>query len=136
MYEEQLAAQTMSSQETGNVDPSKLPGPEALQAPGDSDGQVKLVKSASGGAEAHSWSAAEGRWVMVGTVVDGPGGGGGGASGGAIGGVEYDFVFDVDLEDGSPMRKLGVNRGEDPMVAAYRKIVRLSRFVALFVSLT
>lgn len=135
MYEEQLAAQTMSSQETGNVDPSKLPGPEALQAPGDSDGQVKLVKSASGGAEAHSWSAAEGRWVMVGTVVDGPGGGGG-ASGGAIGGVEYDFVFDVDLEDGSPMRKLGVNRGEDPMAAAYRKIVMRSRFVALFVSLT
>ena len=58
------------------------------------------------------------------------------SSGGAIGGVEYDFVFDVDLEDGSPMRKLGVNRGEDPMVAAYRKIVRLSRFVALLVSLT
>ena len=119
-YEEQLAAQTISSQEAGNVDPSKLPGPEALEVPGDSDGQVKLVKSANGGAEAHSWSAAEMRWVMVGTVVDGPGGAGGGPSGGMVGGVTYDFVFDVDLEDGSPMRKLGVNRGEDPMMAAYR----------------
>jgi len=120
MYEEQLAAQTISSQEAGNVDPSKLPGPEALEVPGDSDGQVKLVRSANGGAEAHSWSAAEMRWVMVGTVVDGPSGASGGASGGVIGGVTYDYVFDVDLEDGSPMRKLGVNRGEDPMVAAYR----------------
>jgi phospholipase A-2-activating protein len=120
MYEEQLAAQTISSQEAGNVDPSKLPGPEALEQPGDSDGQVKLVRSANGGAEAHSWSAAEMRWVMVGTVVDGPGGAGGGTSGGVIAGVTYDYVFDVDLEDGSPMRKLGVNRGEDPMMAAYR----------------
>jgi phospholipase A-2-activating protein len=120
LYEDQLAAQTISSQEAGNVDPSKLPGAEALEAPGDSDGQVKLVRSANGGAEAHSWSAAEMRWVMVGTVVDGPSGAGAGASGGMIGGVAYDYVFDVDLEDGSPMRKLGVNRGEDPMMAAYR----------------
>lgn len=120
MYEQQLAAQTISSQEAGNVDPSTLPGAEALEIPGDSDGQVKLVRSENGGAEAHSWSAAEMRWVMVGTVVDGPGGAGGGPSGGMIGGVAYDYVFDVDLEDGSPMRKLGVNRGEDSMLAAYR----------------
>ena len=69
-----------------------------------------LVRTAAGGAEAHSWSATEGRWQMVGAVVDGPSGGGGGggagASGGLINGVPYDFVFDVDLEDGSEMRKL------------------------------
>jgi phospholipase A-2-activating protein len=122
MYEEQLAAQTIATQQAGSVDPSKLPGPEALQTPGEKDGQTKLVRSSNGGAEAHSWSEADGRWIMVGTVVDGPsgGGGGGGASGGMVNGVAYDFVFDVDLEDGSSMRKLGVNRGEDPYFAAHR----------------
>jgi phospholipase A-2-activating protein len=121
MYEEQLAAQTVATQ-PGSVDVAKLPGMDALQMPGEKDGKVMLVRTAAGGAEAHSWSEAEGRWQMVGSVVDGPSGGGGGPSpsGGLVNGVPYDFVFDVDLEDGSEARKLGVNRGEESYYAAYR----------------
>eukprot|EP01051_Picozoa_sp_SAG22_P001023 SAG22_NODE_35_length_27276_cov_20.395849_11_plen_148_part_00 len=113
----------MRFQQVGGVDVAKLPGPEALLEPGESDGKTKLVRTANGGAEAHSWSASDGRWVKIGDVVEGNGGGGGGGggpSGGMVGDKVYDFVFDVDMEDGMPARKLGVNKGEDAMFAAHR----------------
>lgn len=37
-------------------------------------------------------------------------------------GREWDFVFDVDIEDGAPMRQLATDRGENPYIAADRFI--------------
>lgn len=55
-------------------------------------------------------------------MVGGPGGGGDTmAVGGKMhGGQQWDYVFDVDAEEGSPPRKLPANRGEDPYVVADR----------------
>ena len=36
------------------------------------------------------------------------------------GGQEWDFVFDVDVEDGQPVKKLPYNRHENPYAAADR----------------
>eukprot|EP00232_Nephroselmis_pyriformis_P020757 CAMPEP_0182864674 /NCGR_PEP_ID=MMETSP0034_2-20130328/7288_1 /TAXON_ID=156128 /ORGANISM="Nephroselmis pyriformis, Strain CCMP717" /LENGTH=95 /DNA_ID=CAMNT_0024996935 /DNA_START=287 /DNA_END=570 /DNA_ORIENTATION=- len=37
-----------------------------------------------------------------------------------LNGVQYDFVFDVDIEDGAPPRKLPFNRGQNPYDVAER----------------
>ena len=51
------------------------------------------------------------QWVNVGTVVDSAG-----SSGRKVEyqGKEYDFVFDVDIEDGKPPLKLPYNLNENP----------------------
>ena len=61
-------------------------------------------------------------WQKIGEVVGGPGGGGDNmAVGGKMhGGQQWDYVFDVDAEEGVPPRKLPANRGEDPYVVADR----------------
>ena len=35
-------------------------------------------------------------------------------------GQQWDFVFDVDAEEGAPPRKLACNRGENPYLVADR----------------
>lgn len=64
--------------------------------------------------EAHMWSSSTQSWTNVGTVVD------------AVGsnrkkeyqGKEYDFVFDVDIQEGMPPLKLPYNASENPFDAA------------------
>jgi phospholipase A-2-activating protein len=64
--------------------------------------------------EAYMWSAATRSWTNVGQVVD------------AVGsnrkrihdGKEYDFVFDVDIQEGQPPLKLPYNLNENPFEAA------------------
>jgi len=66
--------------------------------------------------EAHVWSNATRAWNNVGTVVD------------AVGsnrkqmfeGKEYDYVFDVDIQEGAPPLKLPYNASENPFEAARR----------------
>jgi phospholipase A-2-activating protein len=103
----------------------KLEEPSALSRPGARDGATKVVREGAS-AVAYSWDGAAGRWERIGEVVgaDGGGGGGGGASGGGGGslgvgsrtlhGVSYDWVFDVDVADGAPARKLPYNAGDNP----------------------
>ncbi|KAJ3022552.1 hypothetical protein HKX48_005870 [Thoreauomyces humboldtii] len=112
-YEDSLASQAIPSSQIGDVDKAKLPGAEALSAPGKKDGQVLMV-NAGGMVEAHQWSASENQWVKIGEVVD------------AVGndrkkeflGKNYDFVFDVDIGDGVPPLKLPYNASENPYQAA------------------
>lgn len=62
-------------------------------------------------------------WDVVGEVVGGPGGGEdtlAPAGSRVVGGRTWDYVFDVDVEDGSPPRRLPVDAGENPYVAADR----------------
>jgi len=40
------------------------------------------------------------------------------------GGQEWDYVFDVDAEEGAPPRKLPANRGEDPYAVADRFLIQ------------
>ncbi|KAG0497157.1 hypothetical protein HPP92_001848 [Vanilla planifolia] len=85
-------------------------GLEALQAPGATDGQTKVVREGDNGV-AYSWNAREYKWDKIGEVVDGPGDG---KNGQILDGIHYDYVFDVDLGDGEPIRKLPYNRGDNP----------------------
>ena len=63
-------------------------------------------------------------WERIGDVMAGDDSGGGGDSmqiGGKLhNGQEWDFVFDVDVEDGLPVKKLPYNRPENPYDAADR----------------
>jgi len=85
----------------------------------------------------HQWEAEKNKWIKIGTVVD------------AVGssrkqlyeGKEYDYVFDVDIQDGAPALKLpynasGIvlframysadqkNRKENPYQAAHQFLTR------------
>jgi phospholipase A-2-activating protein len=121
-FEQTIADRKVNSKVIGGVDLTKLPSAEhALVEPGLKDGENKIVKSADGSAEVHMWSANEQKWMKIGDVVDGPGGGPS-MGVGNINGKAYDFVFDVDLGQGGQGAKLGYNRGENPYVAAQRFI--------------
>ena len=74
-----------------------------------------MVKN-GGSVEAHQWSAATGTWTKIGDVVN------------AVSqsqkqtyeGIEYDYVFDVDVQEGAPPLKLPYNVSENPYAAAQR----------------
>lgn len=108
-FEAQLSA-TRRSKTVGNVKVEDLPGLEALQEPGKKDGQHKVIREGDAGI-AYSWNAKEYNWEKIGEVVDGPTDP---LASRTINGMVYDHVFDVDIGDGVPPRKLSYNRGENP----------------------
>lgn len=94
-----------------------LEEPAALLVPGTKDGQTKVVRE-GGGAVAYGWSEASRQWEKIGDVV----GGGNDPDTMTTGsksynGQTYDFVFDVEVEDGLPF-KLALNRGDNPYIVA------------------
>ncbi|KAL4955175.1 PUL domain-containing protein [Aspergillus filifer] len=119
-FETAVKESAIPEQQVGKINKEKLPGPEFLQQKsGTKDGQVQMVREANGSVSAHTWSAALGKWESVGTVVD---------SAGSSGrkteylGQDYDFVFDVDVEDGKPPLKLPYNLSQNPYEAATKFI--------------
>ena len=101
-----------------DLDPGTVAPLEALAQPGRKDGEVKMVRN-GGVVEAHQWNARSGQWDKVGVVTEVR------PQGKRLyNGVEYDYVFDVDLEDGLPPRKLPYNLGENPFTAAQHFIHR------------
>lgn len=111
--------QTEQSKELGGVKVNDLPGPESLLQEG-TEGQTRLVRQPNGKILCYQWT--KGNWECLGDVM--------GASGGTketsgkslYEGKEYDFVFNVDIEDGAPPLKLPFNRTEDPWLAAQKFI--------------
>jgi phospholipase A-2-activating protein len=112
-YEEQLAQQSVPSNQVGDVDKTKLPGLDALNKQGSKDGQVLMVR-AGALVEAHQWSASEARWIKIGEVVDAIGS----SRKQVFDGKEYDYVFDVDVQEGVPPLKLPYNASDNPYQAA------------------
>ncbi|GLI62315.1 hypothetical protein VaNZ11_004922, partial [Volvox africanus] len=96
----------------------------ALSQPGARDGENKFVRDgASGDVVAYHWDSKAFQWEKIGVVVSGPQGGGGGGGGGTparklFAGREWDFVFDVDIGEGLPAKKLALNRGDNPYLVA------------------
>ncbi|KAG9231992.1 WD40-repeat-containing domain protein [Amylocarpus encephaloides] len=104
----------------GEVNKEKLPGAEFLtQKSGTKEGQVQMIRENNGSVTAHQWSAGQQQWISVGTVVDAVG-----SSGKKVDymGKEYDYVFDVDIEDGKPALKLPYNLSQNPYEAAQKFI--------------
>jgi phospholipase A-2-activating protein len=111
---------SIPQQTVGDINKDKLPGPEFLtQRSGTKEGQVQMILEANGNVSAYQWSTAASQWLNVGTVVDSAGSGGRKVS---HNGKEYDYVFDVDIEDGKPPLKLAYNLNQNHYEAA-RKFI-------------
>merc|ERR1712093_658642 len=107
-------------QQTLDVNKENMPGPEFLtQKSGTQDGQIVTIRELDGSVTAHSWSSGQREWTLVGTVVDAVGSSGKKTE---YNGKEYDFVFDVDMEDGKPPLKLPYNVSQNPYDAATKFI--------------
>lgn len=111
-YAHSVSAAAIPEQAVDGLNKTDVPGYERLATPGKQEGEVVMVKSAAGAVEAHQWSG--GRWVKIGDVVSAAGS----SSKKTYNGREYDYVFDVDVEDGKPPLKLPFNATDNPYTAA------------------
>ncbi|KAF9014025.1 phospholipase A-2-activating protein [Cyathus striatus] len=118
-YDDLVASQALPSHQVGDVKKSDLQGLEALSLPGKKSGEVKMVKNGEI-VEAHQWDSAAGIWKKIGDVVDAVGQG----RKQLYEGKEYDYVFDVDIQDGVPPLKLPYNVTENSFSAAQRFLQR------------
>ncbi|KAF4555894.1 PUL domain-containing protein [Elsinoe fawcettii] len=122
-FQDSIKASTIPQQTTGDgqqVNKETLPGPDFLQTKsGTKEGQVQMIREDDGSVTAHTWSSAAQQWINVGTVVDST------ASSGrkvTYQGQDYDYVFDVDIEDGKPPLKLPFNTNQNPYEVAQKFI--------------
>ncbi|KAJ4965719.1 hypothetical protein NE237_017568 [Protea cynaroides] len=119
-YASQLSQYKCSRKKVGGLKLEELPGLEALQVKGTSDGQTKVVREGDNGV-AYSWNVKEQKWDKIGEVVDGPENSMGRT---VLDGVQYDYVFDVDIGDGEPIRKLPHNRSDNPYATADKWLLK------------
>ncbi|KAH8907647.1 PFU-domain-containing protein [Coniochaeta sp. PMI_546] len=112
-FQDSVKASAIPQQQLNTtINKEKLDGPDWLKKySGSKDGQVKMIREDDGSVTAHQWSLSGQEWIAVGTVVDAAG-----SSGKKVeyNGKEFDYVFDVDIEDGKPPLKLPYNLSENP----------------------
>ena len=122
-FDDSVKSSAIPQQSLGHINREKLPGPDFLaQRAGTKEGQVQMINEANGSISAYQWSATAGSWVNVGTVVDAAGTG----RKVTYNGQDYDYVFDVDIEDGKPPLKLPFNVVQNPHDVA-RKFIEDNR---------
>ncbi|XP_041998802.1 phospholipase A-2-activating protein-like [Salvia splendens] len=109
-FTSQISQYKLSRKRVGGLKLEELPGLDSLKTPGSSDGQTKVVREGDNGV-AYAWNMREQKWDKIGEVVDGPDDN---MKSSMLNGVQYDHVFDVDIGDGEPIRKLPYNRSENP----------------------
>ncbi|CAH1156011.1 unnamed protein product [Phaedon cochleariae] len=116
--EEVNALKQTAVQEIGGVKVSDLPGIEALYEPGKRNGQMKMVREGKT-VVAYTWvvDGDNSHWDKIGEVLGGTNKDDSGKT--IFEGKSYDFVFNVDVEDGKPPIKLPFNKGDDPYKAAH-----------------
>lgn len=108
------AREAAATKEIGGVKVNDLPGPEALYQEG-REGQTKMIRQPNGKVMCYMFQ--NGFWECMGDVM-----GATEESKTLLDGKEYDFVFNVDIEDGAPPIKLGYNKTEDPWHVAQKFI--------------
>ncbi len=127
LYQLELSKfQRPAKTELDGINTDDLPGPNALLAPGRRDGQTKMVKDGDV-ITVHSWSESEQLWTKIGDVVGQPGeqdASGMAAGGGKVTfeGKEYDYVFNIELDDTGGKLKLPYNRCDDAWHVAQKFI--------------
>jgi phospholipase A-2-activating protein len=95
---------------------SDLPGPEFLERKsGTKEGQSQMIKELDGTTTLYQWSMSQQIWIKIGEVVDSTGSS---STKQSFGGKEYDYIFDIDIEDGKPALKLPYNVTQNPYEAA------------------
>lgn len=119
-FQDSVKSSSIPQQQLGGINKEKLPGPAFLQQKsGTKEGQVQIIQEPNGNISAHQWSQATQSWTNVGTVVDAAGSSGRKQT---YLGQDYDYVFDVDIEDGKPPLKLPYNVSQNPYEAATKFI--------------
>ncbi len=119
-FEDSVKSSSIPQQQVGDLNKEQLPGPDFIQRKsGTKEGQVQMIREDNGNVSAYQWSSAANQWINVGTVVDAAG-----SSGRKITykGQDYDYVFDVDIEDGKPPLKLPYNLSQNPYESATKFI--------------
>ncbi|KAI5592105.1 hypothetical protein BDE02_04G130000 [Populus trichocarpa] len=119
-YVSQLSQYKLSRKRVGGLKLEDLPGLDALQIPGTSDGQTKIIREGDNGV-AYAWNLREQKWDKIGEVVDGPDDG---MKRPVLDGIDYDYVFDVDIGDGEPIRKLPYNLSDNPYSTADKWLLK------------
>ena len=121
-FEEELGKVELAAQaELGGIKLTDLPGPEALFEPGRKDGQQKMVRDGEA-VSVHGWSMAEQKWEKIGDVVGAAGGSTASSGKKLYKGKEYDFVFDIEIDEPKCTLKLPYNTADDPYMAAQKFI--------------
>ncbi|KKA31067.1 hypothetical protein TD95_002567 [Thielaviopsis punctulata] len=116
MFEEAIQVSSIPQQQLGAINKEKVPGAEFLTTKaGTKDGQVQVVKHDDGSLAAYTWSMALQKWEHVGAVVDSASSSGRKQS---FNGQQYDYVFDVDIDESKPHLKLPYNLSQNVFEAA------------------
>lgn len=110
VFEDSIKNSTIAEQSV-EINKTDVPGYERLNSPG-KEGQTIMVKNNVGVIEAHQWS--NNQWNKIGDVVSATGS----SSKKEYQGKMYDYVFDVDVEDGKPPLKLPYNAGDNVYTTA------------------
>lgn len=119
-FDQAVKESSIPAQQVGQINKEELPGPEFLkEKSGTKEGQVQMIRESNGSVTAHTWSSATQEWIAIGTVVDSVGSSGRKTE---YHGQDYDYVFDVDIEDGKPPLKLPYNVSQNPYEAATKFI--------------
>ncbi|GHJ87959.1 hypothetical protein NliqN6_4361 [Naganishia liquefaciens] len=113
-----VASRQLNKTQVGDIKHTDLPGPEGLARIGKKDGEVLMIKN-EGKVQAYQWSNAESTWHQVGEVTDAVGSG----RKQVYNGIEYDYVFDVDIAEGQPPLKLPYNVRDNAYTAAHKFLV-------------
>ena len=114
-FEQKVASSAIPQESLGDINKEKLPGLSALKNKGKKDGQVIMVKNGES-VEAHQWSSSTQSWTKIGDVVNAVSQ----SQKQILDGIEYDYVFDVDIQEGAPPLKLPYNVTENPYAAAQK----------------
>lgn len=129
-FEEELASSSIQTKtgDLGQIKVDDLPNEDALKKPGTREGQTTMINKGGGHVEAYQWNMLDQRWMKIGDVVgsaDSTAQGQASATGEKImfEGKYYDYVFNVELDEGVPL-KLPYNINEDPWFAAQAFIHR------------
>ncbi|RMD39666.1 hypothetical protein DV735_g5461, partial [Chaetothyriales sp. CBS 134920] len=113
-FEDEMKSSAIPQAQIGGLNIAELKDYDWLQGRrGTKEGQQQIVKK-DGQPTLYTWSAQQQTWVEVGQVVDAAGG----ESKTTYDGKQYDYVFDIDIEDGKPPLKLPYNVTQNPYEAA------------------
>lgn len=107
-FQKELESSSISSEAlNGSVNKSTASDIDSLKTSGQVEGEVKYVQN-NGKLEAYQWTNKS--WLKIGEIVEGNSSN----QKKFYNGSYYDFVFDVDIQDGVPPLKLPFNSNDNP----------------------
>ena len=113
-FSDEMKASAIPQAQIGGINVPDLKEYDWLKGrSGTKEGQQQIVKK-HGQPTLYTWSMQQKEWIEVGQVVDAAGTG----DKATHDGKQYDYVFDIDIEDGKPPLKLPFNVTQNPYEAA------------------